>query len=277
MRKLDINIKPSQTALNELKNWQSTINAIIDIDPLATFKAQKEAGYKAFSEKNIKGNATFDEIKATLKKTCGHTQCCHYCQIGIANEIEHYRPKSYYPDFVFDWENYLYICGRCNKVKSNKFKLKKADGSIWEKLAPPPLDGAPFLINLREESGLDFLEINLADFTYSPRANISDSFAIEKAEYTIKALDLNWDVWLTNRESSFGNYMNALRAYVAYCNNINSSNTSIQEIKNQIYKERNHSVWFEMKRTYQERPEILIKHQPELHYLFNQAPEALNF
>jgi uncharacterized protein (TIGR02646 family) len=64
---------------------------------------------------------------------------CAYCESKIAHiehpHIEHYRPKKKYPDFTFEWENFLLACSVCNgaSYKGSKFPL---DGN-----------GDPVLIN----------------------------------------------------------------------------------------------------------------------------------
>jgi uncharacterized protein (TIGR02646 family) len=50
--------------------------------------------------------------------------CC-YCE-GNSEltgylEIEHYKPKSLFPELSFDWDNLHYSCSRCNKNKGNKW------------------------------------------------------------------------------------------------------------------------------------------------------------
>lgn len=46
---------------------------------------------------------------------------CAYCEARMAHvsspHVEHYRPKSKFPDRMFDWQNWLLSCGRCNDRK----------------------------------------------------------------------------------------------------------------------------------------------------------------
>lgn len=49
-------------------------------------------------------------------------KCC-YCEVKLAEEgkdmhVEHFHPKSKYPDEVVNWENLLPACKRCNGKKS---------------------------------------------------------------------------------------------------------------------------------------------------------------
>ncbi len=59
--------------------------------------------------------------KALLKMS--FEKCC-FCETKVNEEskymeIEHFYPKSLYPNEVIAWENLLPICGRCNKQKSD--------------------------------------------------------------------------------------------------------------------------------------------------------------
>src|SRR5574341_1174763 len=46
---------------------------------------------------------------------------CAFCESRMAHvatpHIEHYRPKQGFPALVFDWNNWLLSCGRCNETK----------------------------------------------------------------------------------------------------------------------------------------------------------------
>ncbi|MFZ5915860.1 MAG: HNH endonuclease [Chloroflexota bacterium] len=74
---------------------------------------------------------------------------CAFCEARMAQvsspHIEHYRPKSRFPDLMFAWENWMLSCGRCNDTKWARF---------------PDCDGQPCLVNPTTEDPdlhLDFL------------------------------------------------------------------------------------------------------------------------
>lgn len=55
--------------------------------------------------------------------TSSHYKCC-YCEKRIGTgfpdmHIDHYRPKSLYPDSVVEWDNLMPCCGDCNRSKTN--------------------------------------------------------------------------------------------------------------------------------------------------------------
>ena len=44
---------------------------------------------------------------------------CAYCEEIAKGEVEHFRPKSKFPDLVYSWSNWLFACHECNQAKSN--------------------------------------------------------------------------------------------------------------------------------------------------------------
>lgn len=62
-----------------------------------------------------------EEIKERLFASSAHK--CAYCECkpesGGGNiEVEHFQPKSIYYQLVFDWDNLLPSCSKCNRHKS---------------------------------------------------------------------------------------------------------------------------------------------------------------
>lgn len=54
---------------------------------------------------------------------CSHHKCS-YCECRLKEEgkdmqVDHFFPKSLYPEKVLDWKNLLPACARCNRNKSN--------------------------------------------------------------------------------------------------------------------------------------------------------------
>lgn len=51
---------------------------------------------------------------------------CAYCERDLdlstgQATIEHFRPRSRFPDMAFDWLNLIYACRRCNDAKGNSW------------------------------------------------------------------------------------------------------------------------------------------------------------
>jgi len=70
-----------------------------------------------------RGKYNHREIKAALKEMYG--ACCCYCEGNVdptsSQQVEHYRPKSKFPDLTFEWSNLHYCCPKCNISKSDKW------------------------------------------------------------------------------------------------------------------------------------------------------------
>ncbi len=60
--------------------------------------------------------------------------CCAYCEGEYEDisygEIEHFKPKSLYPELMFDYNNMNIACSKCNKNKGEKFDEKLINPTI---------------------------------------------------------------------------------------------------------------------------------------------------
>lgn len=44
---------------------------------------------------------------------------CGYCEELCNGEVDHFRPKSKFPELVYEWNNWVLVCHTCNWKKSN--------------------------------------------------------------------------------------------------------------------------------------------------------------
>src|ERR1022692_1919930 len=88
-----------------------------EIDAVPIYADRVKLARDRFKVENRVENATFGVIRRTLASMCAGACRCMYCEDSAANEVEHFRPKTFYPELVFVWLNYLYTCGPCNRVK----------------------------------------------------------------------------------------------------------------------------------------------------------------
>lgn len=62
--------------------------------------------------------------------------CCAYCEgiVGTTgyNQIEHFRPKSKFPELCYEYDNLHLACSKCNSNKGNKFCEDFIDPSVDE-------------------------------------------------------------------------------------------------------------------------------------------------
>ena len=248
-----------------LNQWQQEING------LASYSEKVEQA-KAKYENKIK-TVTFKNIRGTLATMCSGNRRCCYCEDSCADEVEHIRPKSLYPEFVFVWENYLYACGLCNPKKNNKYavivgnKIQPITRKKNDPIVPPPVGNDAF-INPRIENPLDFLELDLGDdlidgtFLFQPCYGLAkNSPNFQRAEYTINILDLNRDVLLKGRKEAALNYRARLQEIQQEKLDVKRQRL-IAEFKKMSYP----TVWQEMKNQRKNLPSIysLIKESPEI-------------
>ena len=47
---------------------------------------------------------------------------CGYCEEEAAlEEVDHFRPKSKFPELVYAWSNWVFACNSCNNTKNDKW------------------------------------------------------------------------------------------------------------------------------------------------------------
>lgn len=250
-----------------LDEYQDAVNSKL------TFPEKVKEGKKLFSKYNKKRNAAFKEVRKNLSEMSGATVRCNYCEDSNANQVEHIYPKNYYPERCFVWENYCYACGPCNQPKSDKFAIFDGKDGFEVNLkttpenTPPPVGNA-LLIDPRAENPLDLLFLDTTDtFRFVPfQDNAKD---IRRAEYTIEILGLNSRSYLVKaRKVAFSGFRARLFEYVARKDSGATANQLESLIAN-LRSEHHQTVWHEMIRQ--------RKLHPDIDYLFNRAPEALNW
>lgn len=79
----------------------------------------------------------FVAVAEALASLSGFGQRCMCCSGSEATQVEHYRPKTIYPDRTFQWENLLWVCSACNQFKGNRFDegappINPIDDRVWE-------------------------------------------------------------------------------------------------------------------------------------------------
>lgn len=74
-------------------------------------------------KKRRKQCAALRDAVSTLRMMARQRQRCMYCEDSRATDIEHFWPKSAYPERLFDWDNLLLVCADCNRKKNARFPL----------------------------------------------------------------------------------------------------------------------------------------------------------
>lgn len=99
-----------------------------------------------------------------------------YCCDSHATDIEHFWPKSAYPERMFQWLNLLLCCTECGRFKGNRFPLIEGVAALVDPTAEDPwqyLDFEPAL--------------GLIVARFDPETNAENS----KGEETVKLLQLD--------------------------------------------------------------------------------------
>lgn len=113
MIKLTRSEKPIILKSNEHRWTQDLMSAVA-----------KYGSYKQIPEKEKKGLVSYyrhDDIKEAL--IISSFEKCSFCEGKPSEsgnvEVEHFKPKSIYPEYTFKWSNLLPSCTKCNGSKRN--------------------------------------------------------------------------------------------------------------------------------------------------------------
>jgi uncharacterized protein (TIGR02646 family) len=264
------NLPLTAVVADKLTEWQQ------GIDDEADYAQRVALAKSRFSQRNRRGNATFDAVKVVLTAICTGPRRCAYCEDSVADEVEHMRPKDLYPEAVFLWANYVYACGPCNGPKNNKFAVLRGRPLRCEEVsraddAPivPPPAGAPALIDPRAEDPLYFLFLDLGNtFTFTIADDLSRREEL-RADYTLRILGLNTrDYLVQSRRNAFGGYLARLEQYLQR-KNAGHTDAQLQLLIDDLIRSHHRTVWKEMQRQH--------TLYPPLTQLFAAAPEALTW
>ncbi|TAE13342.1 MAG: hypothetical protein EAZ95_11285 [Bacteroidetes bacterium] len=201
-------------AQDRLQKLQSKVNA------KTTFKERTKKVSDLWEDKTETDidKETFSTIKTTLTTMCVGVGLCNYCEQNEASDIEHILPKSLFPEEAFVWENYLLACKHCNTTyKSDKIDIfNPAQSHQTERVergTEPPAKEIAF-IHLRKENPLDFLELDLDDCRFYPKAK-PNTREFAKAVCTLDILQLDErDTLVRYRESAFKDFANRFEEIV---------------------------------------------------------------
>lgn len=94
-----------------LRFWQAQIDQGADMADI--WKRQRQS-------------ASMRRIEQVLRGMTGPRERCMYCEDSRGTDVEHFWPKTRYPERVFQWINLLLICAACNRSKGGRFPLDSA-------------------------------------------------------------------------------------------------------------------------------------------------------
>lgn len=175
------------------------------VDAESTFTKKAERAQKLWKSKGgVKGEEAFEVIGKTLYSQCVYVGVCNYCEQSEANDVEHIYPKSFLPEYAFNWKNYLLACKQCNTAyKRDIFFVLDAQDNVLElERGIEPRRKTFAFINPRTENPNRFMMLNTPTFEFMllPDLGRQDE---NKAIKTLEVLQLNdRDVLLAARRSA---------------------------------------------------------------------------
>lgn len=119
------------------------------------YEADKTNSAKKNNFKKAESKYNHESVKLALRNM--FSEKCAYCESKITHiaygEIEHFKPKSKYPELCFEWKNMNFSCEICNGKahKGDKFPLENENGPIIN-----PVDENPDIhFKFYYDSGVD--------------------------------------------------------------------------------------------------------------------------
>lgn len=221
------------------------------VDAAADYAAQVALAQRKWEAKN---NALFGRIRLQLQRLNAGAQRCGYCEDSLGDEIEHIRPKNWFPDQVFRPENLLAACGPCNSPKGDAYAVVLPAGQVVAAVrnaqtgVQPPPAGQEAFLNPRYDDPADFLAIDLTGtFRIRPRLGL-DIVGKARAEYTIRVLRLDMkDVLDDARKEAFQDFASRLKAYFL-AEKQGATPLALAQMQAELLKKQHISVWREMQR-----------------------------
>jgi uncharacterized protein (TIGR02646 family) len=148
-------------------------------------------GFSAADEwKAARPTATLGAVLTSLRRMMGDRQRCMYCLDSHGTDIEHFWPKTPYPERMFVWLNLLLCCAECGRFKGDRFPLA---------------DGMPLLVDPTAEDPWQHLDFD------PTTGNIVARFDVEQDRYSTKGVETVKLLQLDQREAMASGYKKTLR------------------------------------------------------------------
>ena len=150
----------------------------------ALIKRQEEADERRADgtlnvEREWKGARKTGPLKtalSVLKTMAGHRERCMYCCDSHATDIEHFWPKSPYPDRMFLWPNFLLCCTECGRFKGDRFPVE---------------GGVPVLVDPSTDDPWQFLDFDPATGNIAARFDPGANDWFNRGVKTVEVLQLD--------------------------------------------------------------------------------------
>jgi uncharacterized protein (TIGR02646 family) len=111
-----------------------------------------------------------------LQEMAGQRHRCMYCGDSHGTDMEHFWPKSPYPDRMFCWPNLLLCCTECGRFKGDQFPLE---------------NGTPLLVDPTVDDPWQFLDFDPLTGNIVPRFDPLANEWTPKGTKTVAVLQLS--------------------------------------------------------------------------------------
>ena len=94
-------------------------------DGLEGIRRRYTPAWIAFYKKGVGSRPTdsrWIEFRPDLMRI--FSNLCAYCEADCKGEVDHFRPKSRFPELVYEWSNWLFACHDCNHAKLFKWPAR---------------------------------------------------------------------------------------------------------------------------------------------------------
>jgi uncharacterized protein (TIGR02646 family) len=157
----------SPEAIRGLKNRQAKVDEKVREGTLDAIKEWKSGG-------------TLDSVKAAkrvLQAMAGETERCMYCQDSHGTDIEHFKPKTPFPESMYQWENMLLCCAECGRFKGDRF--------------PIDADSKPLLVDPSRQNPWDYIDFDPQTGNMTARFIAATANFSKEGETTVTVLHLD--------------------------------------------------------------------------------------
>lgn len=113
----------------------------------------------------------------TLKEMAGERERCMYCGDSHGTDIEHFWPKTPYPERMFRWPNMLLCCTECGRFKGNLFPLDT--------------NGLPLLVDPSADDPWQYLDFNPDTCNFVARFDLAANAPSLRGAKTVELLQLD--------------------------------------------------------------------------------------
>lgn len=141
-------------------------------------------------------------VETVLRAMAGGRERCMYCSDSRGTDIEHFWPRETFPERTFLWENLLWSCTGCNRIKGTRF--------------PRAEDGAPLLIDPTTTDPWDHLFYEAATDQVVPRFDPAMNASDVKGRMTLEVIrPLSFEAVQNGRGKVRRSLVRAVRAFLA--------------------------------------------------------------